>query len=197
MFFVDNFFGTCFWILGRMWVLCNTVITCCVEKAPNGLMGFIYWSHSKSGLDLRVRNPIYHDLNCRWVTVSQTIVVFFWLIKSDPKKWGLKKFGFRSKMFHYPHKRPAPSEKLDSPWLMQRLGVHQRFPLGAVFAALWKVPWCHHQSVYLMFKVFWMSEHAGKFLLWQIQSRSKSYSCPPRQKLYFTCILKIAKSDWI
>ena len=71
---------TFFWHLflnsGKDVVLCNTVITCC-EKSSQWSHGLHLLVTLQECLDLRVRNPIYHDLNCRWVTVSQTIVVFF------------------------------------------------------------------------------------------------------------------------
>ena len=44
-----HFFCTCFWVLGRMWFFAIQW-SLVARKAPNGLMGFICWQHSKSAL---------------------------------------------------------------------------------------------------------------------------------------------------
>lgn len=89
-------------------------------------------------------------------------------------------------MFYYPHKWPAPS------WSYTHLElwkgwVQQRFPLELLSATV-KSTLVPPSECLFDVQSFWMSEHAGKFLLWKIQSRSKSYSCPPRQSFTFTCI---------
>ena len=65
--------------------------------------------------------------------------------------------------------------------------MHQRFPLVLLSATV-KSTLVPPSECLFGVQSFWMSEHAGKFLLWKIQSRSKSYSCPPRQSFTFTCI---------
>ena len=89
-------------------------------------------------------------------------------------------------MFHCPHKRPAPSWSYTHLELWKGL-VQQWFPLERLSATV-KSTLVPPSECLFDVQRFWMSEHAGKFLLWKIQSWSKSYNCPPRQSFTFTCI---------
>ena len=76
--------------------------------------------------------------------------------------------------------------KLHSPWVMERLGA-TAVSFGAVIGN------CEKYLGATIRVFIWCSKllderTCGKVLLWKIQSRSKSYSCPPRQSFTFTCI---------
>lgn len=103
-----HFFWHLFLNSGKDVVLCNTVITCC-EKISQWSHGLHLLVTLQECLDLRVRNQFITTWKLKVGYCFPNDCSFFSIENIGPQKMGLKKLGFRSKLFHYLHKRPAPS----------------------------------------------------------------------------------------